>query len=90
MNLVNYELEQEVQVELKREDSSMTSLHENNNVSCPRKGEDPKHIRFRANRLFLSGSAWYFSTREGKEHGPFFTKKEAQTAIEKFIIAVSL
>ena len=90
MNLANYELEQDVQVVHKREDSNMTDLHENNNVSCPRKGEDSDLMRFRANRLFSSGSAWYFSTREGKDHGPFFTKEDALKTIEKFISEVSI
>lgn len=90
MNLANYELEQEVQAEHKSEDSVMTGLYENNNVSCPRKGEDAKQTRFRANRLFSSSSVWYFSTREGKDQGPFLTKEDAQNAIARFISEVSL
>ena len=90
MNLANFELGHDVQSEHKPEDSGMAALHENNNVSCPRNGEDAKQMRFRANRLFSSGSAWYFSTREGKDQGPYFTKEEAQRAITKFISEVSL
>lgn len=70
MNLANFELGHEVQSAHETEDSGMAALYENNNVSCPRKGEDAKQMRFRANRLFSSGSACYFSTREGKDQGP--------------------
>jgi len=46
-------------------------------------------MRFRAKRLFSSGSAWYFSTREGKDRGPFMSKEQAQNAIIEFIQQVS-
>ena len=63
----------------------MTALYENNNTQSFRRGEDGSQTRFRVNRLFSSGSAWYFSTREGKEQGPYITKEHAQQAINRFI-----
>jgi len=89
MNLMNNELEQDIHPEQAHTNSNVTSQCEKNNVACPRKGEDAKQIRFRANRLFSSGTAWYFSTREGKEHGPFMSKENAQNAIIEFIRQVS-
>lgn len=88
MNLLNAELELDVQDEQKQEDSIMTGLYENN-AFCPRKGEDGKQTRFRANRLFSSGTAWYFSTREGTDKGPYITKEQALQAINKFLSEVS-
>ena len=83
MNLTNNEIEPS------HTNSDMTSQCEKNNVACPRDGEDTKQIRFRASRLFSSDAAWYFSTREGKERGPFMSKENAQTAIIDFIRQVS-
>ena len=73
---------------LNNEDSQAvesTTHFENNNLSCPRKGESSSQSRFRANRLFTSGSAWYFSTREGRDQGPFINKEQAEIAISEFI-----
>lgn len=55
----------------------------------PRQGECSTAARFRANRLFSSGSAWYFSTREGLDQGPFLSKEQALKAITSFIDAVN-
>lgn len=90
MNLSNYELVQEIHEEPTQSDSPMASLYENNNLSCPRKGENGTETRFRVNRLFSSGTVWYFSTREGKDQGPFLSKEHAQQAISNFIREVSM
>ena len=85
MNLSKFELSQVLDTEEIQTDSSSANLYENNNLSCPRAGENTTLSRFRANRLFSSGSAWYFSTREGREQGPFLNKEQAQKAIAEFI-----
>lgn len=59
------------------------------NLVSPREGESMTQARFRANRLFSSGSAWYFSTREGQDQGPFISKEQAEKAIYDFIQRVS-
>lgn len=88
MNLSKYELEQALHAEEGHTGSSSTNHYENNNLSCPREGESATQSRFRANRLFSSGSAWYFSTREGRDQGPFLSKEQAQIAVSEFIAKV--
>lgn len=85
MNLTNNELEQDVQPEPPNTNTHMISDSGKNNVACPRKDENANHMKFRSDRLFSSDSAWYFSTREGENFGPFINKKEAQNAITDFI-----
>ena len=75
MNLNNYEIEQELHTEQTQTDSPSASH---------RDGEDPSLARFRANRLFTSGAAWYFSTREGRDQGPFISKEQAEKAISEY------
>ena len=85
MNITNNELEQDVQLESTYTNSKIISDCEKNNVACPTKDENANHMKFRSDRLFSSDSAWYFSTREGENFGPFINKKEAQNAITDFI-----
>ncbi len=40
----------------------------------------PRSVRF-----FNSGSDWYFSTREGTQMGPFYSKSEAKEALHEYI-----
>ncbi|MCW8899827.1 MAG: DUF6316 family protein [Gammaproteobacteria bacterium] len=87
MNLTDNKTEQNI-ISQQSQIDKMTSQYQNNAVS-PRKGEDAKQTRFRANRLFSSGTAWYFSTRDGKERGPFMSKENAQKAIEDYLKEVS-
>ena len=62
----------------------MTELDENN-IICPRMGEDEDRIPFRSDRLFSIGIDWYFSTREGTDHGPYRSKEGAQDAVANYI-----
>mgnify|MGYP001283776658 CR=1 FL=1 len=40
---------------------------------------DPKDMTvFRTDRYFLSDGKWFFTTREGTNHGPFDTREEAE------------
>ena len=63
----------------------MTNQDDNNNLATPREGETDAPISFRAHRLFSIGADWYFSTREGIDQGPYFTKVLAENAIERYI-----
>jgi len=81
MNLINYELEQEVQSGHAAGGSVMTNQSE----TIARKGEQDIPITFRTNRFFSIGTDWYFSTREGIDQGPYQSKELAQVAIAQFI-----
>ena len=45
-----------------------------------RKGEENK-VRFRSSRVYQSDDAWYFSTREGINLGPYTTKHDAEREV---------
>ena len=53
-----------------------------------RKGESGS-IPFRSGRFFTVSSKWYFSTREGIDHGPFVSRDEADHALLHFLKDVS-
>ena len=42
-------------------------------------------IPFRTGRFVLVDSAWYFTTREGLEHGPFPTRNRAERECQTYI-----
>ena len=42
-------------------------------------------VPYRTGRFFCVDSRWYFSTREGIEHGPFDTREKAQQACSNYI-----
>lgn len=46
-------------------------------MSPKRKGEDVNYP-FRSQRIFTVGSEWYFTTREGKDVGPFKNKEDTE------------
>jgi len=53
-----------------------------------RKTDTDEKTRFRsADRLFQANERWWFCTRDG-DHGPFRSRKEAQDALERFILDV--
>lgn len=85
MKLVSYELEQEAQPTHNQEGLLMINPAENNINDTHRYGEHDIPITFRTNRFFSIGVNWYFSTREGIDHGPFDSKKLAELGIEKHI-----
>ena len=39
----------------------------------------------RSNRIFNRDSSWYFSTREGKNAGPYDSRGEAEQAVVDFV-----
>lgn len=90
MNLAICEMNQKVTTEHTQRDNNMSNQSMNTNIARPRIGEQDIPITFRTNRFFTIGSDWYFSTREGKDKGPFANKEVAQAAITKFIREVSL
>jgi len=49
-----------------------------------RNGEDPKGW-FRASRFFNVGDAYFFSTREGKDIGPFPTLRAAERGLSLYL-----
>lgn len=49
-----------------------------------RDGEDRTQA-YRSQRMFAIGSSWYFSTREGKEQGPFVSREIVEQAIKTYI-----
>lgn len=49
-----------------------------------RKGESGM-IPFRSGRFFNIDTKWYYSSREGFDHGPFDTKSDAEVSLDVFI-----
>ncbi|MFO7602789.1 MAG: DUF6316 family protein [Gammaproteobacteria bacterium] len=49
-----------------------------------RQGESGS-IPFRTGRFFCVDAAWYFACREGLDHGPYYSKPEAETALRDFL-----
>ena len=49
-----------------------------------RKGESGV-IPFRSGRFFNVDTKWYFSSREGIDHGPFDSKYDAEVSLDVFI-----
>ena len=89
MNLENVDFNQVPQgEELQMESSISSHQYANNSISSPRQGESATQTRFRVERLFSIGSAWYFSTREGRDQGPFISKEQAHKAISVYIMSV--
>lgn len=53
-----------------------------------RLGEEDKHW-FRCDRFFLIGNQWFFSTREGKDVGPYDSREQAQHGLNLFIECIT-
>ncbi|MDQ1363026.1 MAG: hypothetical protein QG652_886 [Pseudomonadota bacterium] len=53
-------------------------------MELPRNGEN-RNIPFRSNRYFCINGAWYFTTREGPQLGPFIDKREAEAELMLFV-----
>lgn len=49
-----------------------------------RKGESGP-VPYRTGRFFVVDSVWYFTTREGLDHGPFPTREKAQLQCKTYI-----
>ena len=52
--------------------------NERSDQSSGQRKDEPAKSWFRSNRLFSVDGAWYFSTREGMEIGPYDTRRDAQ------------
>jgi len=53
-----------------------------------RKTDDPRTLRFHANRIHRINGLWYFETREGDNIGPFDSKEEAGKELSRFMAKV--
>jgi len=52
-----------------------------------RKGESGS-FPFRSGRFFSVEGKWFFTTREGVDHGPFGSKEEAEAELSLFLRGV--
>ena len=43
------------------------------------------HIPFRSGRFFSVGGEWFFTTREGGNHGPYSNRGIAEAALLNFV-----
>ncbi len=53
-------------------------------MSTVRRGENIP-FPFRSERVFHAGGKWYFTTREGADHGPYETKEWAEAELMLFL-----
>lgn len=53
-------------------------------MSLKRKGEKG-NFPFRTERIFSVGNEWYFTTRDGKDMGPFKSKVDAEGEITIYL-----
>lgn len=67
----------------------MNQSNDANSINCPRQGESARQMKFRSSRYFTIGAMWYFSTREGKDQGPFLSKELAQEASKAYLQQVN-
>jgi hypothetical protein len=56
-------------------------------MSNPREEETPIENWLRCNRFYSIKGEWFFSTREGIDHGPFPSREEAMAELQKIIDA---
>ena len=50
-----------------------------------RHGEEGSRLPFRTGRFFNIEQGWYFATREGKDHGPYSSKDDAEAALTMYL-----
>jgi hypothetical protein len=50
-----------------------------------RKGESSSRPHVRTDRFTLANDAWYFTTREGMDVGPFESRAEAEKGCERLL-----
>jgi Domain of unknown function (DUF6316) len=55
-----------------------------------RKSDDKDVTVFRTDRYFLSNGKWFFTTREGANHGPFDTRDDAQHALVQHLMDIGI
>lgn len=49
-----------------------------------RRGEHGR-APFRSGRFFSASGKWFFSTREGRDHGPYESKQQAEEELRMFL-----
>jgi hypothetical protein len=55
-----------------------------------RKSDDKDVTVFRTDRYFLSDGKWFFTTREGTNHGPFDTHDDAECALTQHLLDMGI
>jgi hypothetical protein len=55
-----------------------------------RSNDPEKKTFFRSERFYCIGGQWFFTCREGREHGPFDSKKDAEAELMMFLRHVEL
>lgn len=63
----------------------MANLLLNNNVVSSCLGEEEQRINFCAQRYYKVGHNWFFKTREGEDHGPFFSRVKMIKKVEAYV-----
>lgn len=54
-----------------------------------RTSDQESRVVFRADRIFASNGEYFFDTREGTTLGPFFSREQAEQAIQQYIERMS-
>lgn len=54
-----------------------------------RRGESAPYP-FRSTRIFNANGAWYFSTREGEDVGPFPDRQEAEASLLEYLRKIAI
>jgi hypothetical protein len=54
-----------------------------------RKGEQGS-FPFRSGRFFSVEGRWFFTTREGVDHGPYASKEEAEAELTLFLRGIAI
>lgn len=57
----------------------------NDNVVGSCLGEEEPRINFRAQRYYKVGHNWFFKTREGDDHGPYFSRAKVIMKVEAYV-----
>ncbi|MFT6388587.1 MAG: hypothetical protein ACJAUP_001970 [Cellvibrionaceae bacterium] len=52
------------------------------------RGDEQDKFWFRSDRFFNADNQWYFTTRENRDVGPYFSREEAEHGLELFIDCV--
>ncbi|OEY66640.1 DUF6316 family protein [Marinobacter sp. X15-166B] len=47
-------------------------------------------LPFRSERIFCVDNKWYFTTREGFDSGPFYSRQRAEIGVQRFLHVVQL
>ena len=56
----------------------------------PRRGDESKKRYFRSDRIYKQNDAWFFSTREKQEVGPFTDIEDAKCCLQSYVTEMAL